>query len=92
MKMNAQLQKDDEDAAAAIPLSLEERTDPGAGEAQGDHTIPVGDTLMGIVLPAPRALSENEKTDERKRDGSGSGDTSTAARAILEKYVRRPRT
>jgi len=73
-----------DDDAAAVLLSLQ--------EPQGDQTIPVGDTLMGIVPPPPEAQSEKEKTDQKKMDRTASGDTSIAAKAILEKYLRRPRT
>jgi len=79
----------EEDAAAAVLLSSQEPADPGAGEPQGDQTIPVGSTLTG--LPS-EAQSEKEKTDEKKGDRTALGDTSIAAKAILDKYLRRPRT
>jgi hypothetical protein len=52
----------DEDAAAAVFLSLDESADPGAGEPQGDQTIPVGSTLMGIIPLGTPATSTSEYT------------------------------
>jgi pSer/pThr/pTyr-binding forkhead associated (FHA) protein len=83
---------DDEDAAAAVLLSLQEGDDPGAGEPQGDQTLPIGSTLLGIIPLPPEAQSEKEKTDDKKRARTASGNTATAAQAILDKYLRRPRT
>jgi pSer/pThr/pTyr-binding forkhead associated (FHA) protein len=82
----------DDDDVAAMLLSLQ---DDETGVSSG--YIPDGSTVFD--LPAPGApgsepgekrLTEAEK--EREKSKHGQGNTSSAAKSILEKMMRRPRT
>jgi pSer/pThr/pTyr-binding forkhead associated (FHA) protein len=87
----------DDEAAAALLLSLQEEGTPPAGspgvDAQG---IPTGSTVM--EMPAASATGETpaeqvKQDDKTKADAAKPkvGDTSTAANSLLQKYLRRPR-
>lgn len=86
----------DDEAAAELLLALGDEVpgDPAATvvDSQG---IPMGSTVMDVVNPA--AVDPNQQTqraggaDREKAAKLAQGNTSTAARAILEKYMRRPK-
>jgi len=84
---------DDEDAAALLLAPLDGGPEPGSAgvDAAG---VPMGDTKMEILMPPPDAAAEAGKTDAAKGKPAkqASADTSSAAKSILEKYMRRPRT
>ncbi len=75
---------DDEDGAAAILLSLPKTEDTGASE-------PGADTEGSTVEQAISDRASQENADQRKPTVSESADTTSAAKAILRKYIWRPR-
>jgi pSer/pThr/pTyr-binding forkhead associated (FHA) protein len=89
---------DDDEAAAALLLSLQDSDQaPGAAEKPLDKDgVPTGSTVMDTLAVPPPA--EDDKKDPAKpgdkakqAKAAAGGDTSTAAKAILDKYLRRPR-
>jgi pSer/pThr/pTyr-binding forkhead associated (FHA) protein len=91
----------DDEAAAAMLLSLQdEPAGPGPGTNVDSEGVPTGSTVMDIINPAdPNPTPPVETAEagqgaaERERAAkTASGNTSSAAKAILEKYMRRPRT
>jgi predicted component of type VI protein secretion system len=86
----------DDDAAATLLLSLHEEGDPVPGGSGVDSSgIPMGSTVMDVQSPpAPKGASSQEPVQPAGPSGpvpAKSGDTSSAAKNILEKYLRRPR-
>src|SRR5262249_20878391 len=77
----------DEDIAAML-LSLQDDDKPSANLGTGE--IPEGSTVMEMVLPSEMGGEGQPKADEKPKP-AGSANTSSAAKAILEKYMRRPR-
>lgn len=93
----------DDEAAAAMLLSLGDEPTGAAGSTNVDSEgIPTGSTVMEIIAPpgsnAPAETTEPAETagkggaDRERAAKTASGNTSSAAKAILEKYMRRPRT
>jgi hypothetical protein len=84
--MEVEKSSDSEDAEhlAALLLGGEETTTGTEGTAE--QGVPDGTTVM--ELPA---IQGGDKKDTKKPDPN-SADTSSAAAAILQKYMRRPRT
>jgi predicted component of type VI protein secretion system len=78
------------DDIAAMLLSLQDEDGPTTAGLSGDP-VPDGSTVMDLVVPpgsdpnAPRGDKKEEKPN------SNLGNTSNAAKSILEKYMRRPR-
>jgi predicted component of type VI protein secretion system len=83
---------DDEDAAAML-LSLQDDGGPtSSGNQEPSPEIPAGSTIMEIPagadgMPPPKGATEQAKEKAK----AASGNTSTAAKSILEKMMRRPR-
>ena len=78
----------DDDSIAAMLLDLQDDGSKGAGGAPSE--VPEGSTVMD--LKAPPAPGEGEGANKEDKDKKKpEGNTSTAAKAILEKYMRRPR-
>jgi predicted component of type VI protein secretion system len=96
-KPAAAVASSEDEAAAAMLLSVQDDGSGGPASTQVDSDgIPTGSTVMEIVSPP------GEKPPEDKDEGKGGaarekaaktaqGNTSSAAKAILEKYMRRPR-
>jgi pSer/pThr/pTyr-binding forkhead associated (FHA) protein len=87
----------DDDAAAAMLLSVQDEPIGAPGSTNVDSEgVPTGSTVMDIINPAsPTAPAETEAqggADRERAAKTASGNTSSAAKAILEKYMRRPRT
>lgn len=93
---------DAEDAAAALFLSLGDDDSPTSNSNVDGQGVPTGSTIMETInLPpengepgAPNAA--NPADDKANKDRltaakAQAANTSTAAKAILEKYMRRPR-
>jgi pSer/pThr/pTyr-binding forkhead associated (FHA) protein len=78
---------EDEDAAAML-LSMGDDTESGP---LSSAEVPDGSTVMDVAAPALGA--EAAKTDPKndKAKNPNLGNTQNAAKAILEKYTRRPR-
>lgn len=97
----AEKPKADEEAAAML-LSLDEGGPPPGSEGLDSQGIPTGSTVFETgALPTPppetnetvKETTEDKKPEEEKKpEKPKMGDTSVAAQAILEKYLRRPRS
>jgi pSer/pThr/pTyr-binding forkhead associated (FHA) protein len=81
----------DDDSIAAMLLSLQDDGVSGAAPQTGAE-IPDGSTVMEIAAVSPEETATEEKAEEVKKSKAIQGNTSTAAKAILEKYMRRPRS
>jgi pSer/pThr/pTyr-binding forkhead associated (FHA) protein len=89
----------DDEAAAALLLSLQDEpggTSPSVNvDSEG---VPTGSTVMEVMAPPSAKPSEEEApksggaADRSQAAKTAAGNTSSAAKAILEKYMRRPRT
>jgi predicted component of type VI protein secretion system len=76
-----------EEDIAALLLSLD--GDSPAGDAtSASAEVPDGSTVMDVAVPKEGAAATPGKNDKKKPDGN----TSSAAKSILEKYMRRPRS
>ncbi|HZT79332.1 MAG TPA: FHA domain-containing protein, partial [Gemmataceae bacterium] len=75
----------DDESIAAMLLSLQD--DSGAGSGSPAE-VPEGSTVMDLQAPAEPAAGPVAKDKEKKKPD---GNTSSAAKAILEKYMKRPR-
>jgi predicted component of type VI protein secretion system len=85
----------DDEAAAALLLSLQDDDQPEPGAAGVDSEgIPTGSTVMDLKAPtnnpppAEPGAGGTARSDAAKLN---QGNTSSAAKSILEKYMRRPR-
>jgi len=87
---------DDDESIAAMLLSLQEEGDAKPSGPVGSDGIPTGSTVMDIPAPLKddsgeqAAAAPNPKKKEPAKPGTGN--TSSAAKAILEKYTRRQRS
>ena len=87
----------EDDSAAAMLLSLGGDDEAGGGTSGVDEEgIPTGSTVMEAMTPladTPQeaAAGKNGPHKSQPAKASSSGDTSSAAKAILDKYIRRPR-
>jgi predicted component of type VI protein secretion system len=84
-----------DEAAAAMLLSLSDDTDTASSSSAGvdSEGVPTGTTIMESPLaqtstPLPDTTKPVDKEAAAKQ---AAGNTSSAAKAILEKYLRRPR-
>jgi predicted component of type VI protein secretion system len=78
----------DDESIAAMLLSLQDDSSPDSGGSPGE--VPEGSTVMDLQappLPGEAAPADKDKDKKKPIDGN----TSTAAKAILEKYMKRPR-
>jgi predicted component of type VI protein secretion system len=88
----------EDEAAAAMLLSLQDEPGGVAASANVDSEgVPTGSTVMDIINPtSPKPSAEEADkgggADRAQAAKTASGNTSSAAKAILEKYMRRPRT
>lgn len=82
----------DDDAMAALLLSLPEGQDSGSGIRGVDSDgVPTGSTVM--ELPVPAGLEEGQQAEsgpkgQKAPAKTGSGDTAAAAAALFKKYRR----
>jgi len=81
----------DDDSIAAMLLEMQDGSGPG--DSSGD--VPEGSTVMDMPAPVPAPdesgtspTTAAKDKDKKKNDGN----TSSAAKAILEKYMKRPRS
>ena len=85
----------EDDAAAAMLLSVQDDGSASSGDSPVDSDgIPTGSTVMQIVNPSEDAPKEEDPKGGAAREKAAKaaqGNTSSAAKAILEKYMRRPR-
>jgi pSer/pThr/pTyr-binding forkhead associated (FHA) protein len=82
----------DDDSIAAMLLSLQD--DGGSSVThQTGAEIPDGSTVMDIAsVPSEETAEEKAAGEKAAKSKAIQGNTSTAAKAILEKYMRRPRS
>jgi pSer/pThr/pTyr-binding forkhead associated (FHA) protein len=78
-----------DDDIAAMLLSLHD--DPSSGSSGSSPEVPEGSTVHDLPLP-PEVAEKMAKSEMEKPKPSNSGNTSQAAKSILEKYMKRPRT
>jgi pSer/pThr/pTyr-binding forkhead associated (FHA) protein len=82
----------DDESAADLLLSM---LDDGPGAVLSKTgEVPEGSTVMDIIaMPGQEgAKSDESKTKEEEKKKANTGNTSVAAKAILDKYMRRPRS
>jgi pSer/pThr/pTyr-binding forkhead associated (FHA) protein len=83
----------DDEAAAAMLLSLADDTSGGGNTGVDSEGIPTGSTVMEAA--ASSGTDETPAADGKPADKAkakvASGNTSSAAKEILEKYMRRPK-
>ncbi len=80
----------DDDSIAAMLLDLQEDGGKASGGTASD--VPEGSTVMDLKAPAsPEAEAAAKEAEKDKDKKKAEGNTSTAAKAILEKYMKRPR-
>ena len=93
-KTGASPQNDDDVAAMLLSLQDDSGSD-SSGSSQEE--VPAGSTVMDIVPGMPPDTKEEPKEggakpDAKKEPPKPAGNTSQAAKAILEKYTRRSRS
>lgn len=76
-----------EDEAAATLLAMQDSDAPDAGPRT---EVPEGSTVFD--LPMPPAAENEAANKEKEKAKQSNGDTSNAAKSILDKYLKRPRT
>ncbi len=81
-----------DDDIAAMLLSLHDDGTPGSSGSGSE--VPEGSTVHEMPLPPELAAqaAEKEREEKAKAAKAATGNTSSAAKSILEKYMRRPRT
>lgn len=89
----AGVEASDDDSVAAMLLAIKDDEPLGSVDSQG---VPTGSTIMDVSAAAMEGTTEQAATkpDDKKQQAAAkaaTGNTSTAAKAILEKYMRRPR-
>ncbi len=89
----------DEEEAAALLLSLQgDGPAPASGASPEAGPVPEGSTVFDVpaAMAGDTAIegvnAESKKASDARKASQMAADTSTAAKAILEKYLRRPRT
>lgn len=81
----------DEDAAALL-LGLGDDDGGGSSPNKDSQGVPTGSTVMEIMSPLTGEAESNGKPEEKQeKKPQPSANTSSAAAAILQKYMRRPR-
>jgi predicted component of type VI protein secretion system len=80
-----------DDDIAAMLLSIQ---DDGTAGPLSSGEVPEGSTVMDLTVPpgADPDAAKADKGKEAEKVKAASGNTSSAAKSILEKYMRRPRT
>jgi pSer/pThr/pTyr-binding forkhead associated (FHA) protein len=84
----------EDDDAAALLLAMGDDDTSTSGTAVDSDGVPTGSTIMDMVAPSATDKAGQDpkaKTAEKKDAPKPAGNTSVAAKAILEKYMRRPR-
>lgn len=79
-----------DDDIAAMLLSLHDDS-AGGSLSESSPEVPEGSTIHEMPLPPDVAAQMAKKEQEAKPKPSAPANTSSAAKSILEKYMRRPR-
>jgi pSer/pThr/pTyr-binding forkhead associated (FHA) protein len=82
---------EDDDIAAMLMSLNDDDASMGA-----DSVVPEGSTVMEMIAPlsvqeAAKQAEKDKEKDKEKEKPKASGNTSNAAKSILEQYMRRPR-
>src|SRR5262249_1703831 len=81
-----------DEEAAALLLSVQDDGDSSPSTNVDSEGVPTGTTIMELPTPGKETpLPGAEKVDKAEAAKQAAGNTSSAAKAILEKYLRRPR-
>jgi pSer/pThr/pTyr-binding forkhead associated (FHA) protein len=81
---------DDDESIAAMLLSLQDEGDQASSGLASE--VPEGSTVMDMPAPiAGQQAQEAGKGKGQQPKPANQGDTRSAAKAILDKYMRRPR-
>jgi len=85
----------EEEEAATLLLSLQDEA-PRADSSVDQDGVPTGSTVLENLGPHFSAGESTKPAETKPTEGqpppkSGEADTSKAAKALLEKYIRRPR-
>jgi predicted component of type VI protein secretion system len=80
----------DDDDIAAMLLALQDEGDAGTTGLSSE--VPEGSTVMDLPAPSAGTDPAADAAKGKTKPAAPTGDTRTAAKAILEKYMRRPRT
>jgi pSer/pThr/pTyr-binding forkhead associated (FHA) protein len=90
---------EDDDSIAAMLLAIQDESSAGITDAAGSDAVPQGSTVLDLQSPfaqqgTPPPGEEGKQDPNKKKDAAkqGSGNTQSAAKAILEKYTRRNRS
>jgi pSer/pThr/pTyr-binding forkhead associated (FHA) protein len=85
----------DDDAAATLLLNMAD-SEPSAGAGGSQDPVPGGSTVMEAIAPQENSAATTETksggASRMEKAQTANADTSVAAKAILEKYLRRTRT
>jgi predicted component of type VI protein secretion system len=79
----------DDDDVAAMLLSLHDDSSNGASASPPE--VPEGSTVHELPLP-PELAAQSAQAPKEKAKPSTTANTSAAAKSILEKYMKRPRS
>ena len=87
----------DDESVAAMLLSLQDDGSAAAAGPVGSDGIPQGSTVYDLPTPpadgsAPPPAEEAKPGEKKPPSKAPTGNTSSAAKAILEKYTRRQRS
>jgi predicted component of type VI protein secretion system len=80
----------EDDDIAAMLLSLQDDSDPTSTGLSNE--VPEGSTVMDMPAPTGAVTSAPDPSKGKTKPAVPEGDTRSAAKAILEKYMRRPRS
>jgi pSer/pThr/pTyr-binding forkhead associated (FHA) protein len=88
---------DDDESIAAMLLDMQEDGGKAVSAGlMGSDGVPTGSTVLDAPVPSAEDTTQGpgseEKPGAKKGPAKVMGNTSAAAKAILEKYTRRPRT
>jgi predicted component of type VI protein secretion system len=79
----------EDDDIAAMLLSLQDNSDQTATGLSSE--VPEGSTVMDLAAPTAGETAAGDPAKGKTKPAVPTGDTRNAAKAILEKYMRRPR-
>ncbi len=82
-----------DDDIAAMLLSQDDGDAASASTGTDSHLIPDGSTIHEVQIPAEVGSTDDpKKAHELAKVKAAQANTSAAAKSILEKYLKRPRS
>ena len=86
-------QPSEDDSAAAMLLSLgDDEAGPEGSGPVDEEGIPIGSTVMEAMTPDGAEAAPSAAASAKTTKQPAAADTSQAAKRILDRYIRRPRT